>query len=204
MYGLSVVTPPTLDAISVAEAKQHLQLAPSYTGEDAYLAALIDAATGYVETRCGIAIMSQALLLETDHWPSLVEGIKLPRPPLASVTSVKYRDPAGADTTWNSANYVVSTSRRPGTIRAAYGITWPATRIQPDSIRVTYVAGYSSPDNVPATIKHALRLCVGNMFEQRTSEITGSITASVAHTLDALLLQHEAGDEFTTYERVLT
>lgn len=199
MYGLTVITAPTSDPLTVAEAKQHLQMSPSYTGEDSYLSALIAAATNYIETRCNIAVMSQTLELAFDNWPCYKTGIRLPKPPLVSVTSVKYLDPSNVQQTWSSSRYVVSVDRRPGTIRPGYGYIWPIIRPEPDAVRVRYVAGYSSADAVPAGIKHAIRLLIGNAYQQRTSEVTGATTASVAHALDSLLLQYDAGDEFVGY-----
>lgn len=202
MYGLSLVTAPTEEPIGLAEAKRHLAIALDYTAHDAYIASLVTAARQYVEAACGIAVVSQTWQLTLERLPSALRGILLPKPPLSSVTYLKYYSQDGTDTTWSSANYVVSTDRNPGVLRPAYGIVWPSYRYQPDGIRVRYVCGYSSASAVPESIKHAVRLLVGNWFEQRTSEITGSITASVQHALDALLLQHRIGDEWHAYDEV--
>lgn len=199
MYGLTVITAPTSEPITVAEVKQHLQMSPFYTGEDSYLSALVAAATSYIETRCNIAVMQQTLELACDNWPSYQTGMKLPKPPLVSVTSVKYIDTSSTEQTWDSARYTVSTDRRPGTIRPKYGYIWPIIRPEPDAIKVRYVAGYSTAGSIPVGIKHALKLLIGNAYQQRTSEVTGLTTASVAHALDSLLLQYDASDEFVVY-----
>ena len=198
-YGLSLVTAPTEEPIGLHEAKAQLSLAQDYTKHDQLLRGLIVAARQYVEDRCNIAVMTQTWQLSMDSWPRLFDGLYLPKPPLASVTSLKYYNTSGVDTTWSSSNYVVSTDRRPGRLKAAYNVVYPSYRVQPDTIRIVFVAGYTSPDLVPQTIKQACLLLVSNWFENRTSEVVGAAPASLQHALDALLLQHTTGDEFACY-----
>lgn len=198
-YGLSLVSAPTSEPIGIREAKAQLSFAQDYTKHDQLISGLIVAARQYVESYCGIAIMPQTWQLTLDEWPELFEGILIPKPPLASVTWLRYYAGDGTDTTWSSANYVVSTDRTPGRIKAAYGIAYPVYRIQPDTIRIQYVAGYSSVYAVPETLKRAILLLVSNWFENRTSEVIGAAPASLRHALDSLLLQHMTGDEFASY-----
>jgi len=200
MYSLSLITAPTTEPISVADAKKQLELATSYTAHDQHLAMLITAARQYVETHTGLAICTQTWDYSFDRWPSTNEPIYLPRSPVASVTHVKYYDGDGNQQTWSSAQYVVSTGRNPATIRLAYGYSWPSYRVQPESLSIRMVCGYgASNTSAPAAVRQALLLLVSHWFEQRTPEVVGTTTANVSHALDALLMQYRMPDEFIAY-----
>ena len=199
MYSLSLITDATFEPLSIADCKTQLAIAPGDTAHDQILTGLITAARMYVEAHTGMAIPRQTWDYLIDTLPMSAEPIQLPKYPTASVTSIKYYDTAGVQQTWSSANYVLSTGRNPCTVRLAYDCTWPSYRIQPDGIAIRLVCGYTSAAAVPRALKQALLLLVSHWFEQRTQEVTGTITASLAHSLDALLMQYRMPDEFTVY-----
>jgi uncharacterized phiE125 gp8 family phage protein len=97
--------------------------------------------------------------------------VTLPLGPVQSVLSVKYIDPEGVEQTLADTVYVLDLYRRTPVLRLAYGALWPATRYQPDAIKVRYRAGYaftdSPPQLVPEPILDAMRLLVGHSIESR-------------------------------------
>ena len=200
MYSLALITAPTTEPISVADAKKQLELATSYTAHDQHLAMLITAARQYVENHTGLAICTQTWDYTFDRWPSSNEPIYLPKSPVASITSVKYYDQDGSQQTWSSGQYVVNVNRNPAVIRIQYGYTWPTYRAQPDSHTIRMVCGYgATTTSAPAAVRQALLLLVSHWFEQRTPEIVGTTSNNVAHALDALLMQYRMPDEFIAY-----
>ena len=82
MYGVTVVTAPTVEPISLAEAKQHLRF--ESTVEDALISALIVAARKHCETATRRAFVTQTLRLTRDTFPTWKEcyQFRLPQPPL--------------------------------------------------------------------------------------------------------------------------
>src|SRR5690242_18545156 len=102
---IKVITPPTSEPITLEEAKLHLRV--DGVDDDTLITMLITAAREEVERLSFHALMTQTLELILDVWPydkSVFPGwpygkIKIPRPPLQSVTSLTYKDSTGATTT---------------------------------------------------------------------------------------------------------
>lgn len=139
--GLTVITPPTTEPISLAEAKRHLRIAPGETREDAEIQGWIVAARRNAERISEQAIVAQTLRHTLDAFPEW--DLRLPRPPLVSVASIKYIDTAGVLTTVPAADYSVITTCQPGFIEPSYAASiWPTAREESDAVRVEYVAGH--------------------------------------------------------------
>ena len=199
-YGLSLASGPASEPLTLAEAKKQVELATQDTAHDEHLLRLIAAARKYAEDYTGRAIVTQTWDLFLDSWP-VKRGeltVWLPKPPLQSVTFVKYYDGDGVQQTWSSANYVVRTSREPGCISLAYGISWPTFRFQPDTINIRYVAGYGARTSVPENMKAAMLLMVGHWFSHREEVVAGQANA-VPFAAHALLDTLRVGDEFQCY-----
>lgn len=182
--GLTVVTPPTAEPVSLAEAKAHCRIYG--TEEDGLLAGYLMAARAYAETYLGRALATQTLQLAIDGgWPC--DRIVLPRPPLQSVSSITYSDTSGATQTLAADQYRVDTTAHQGFIERAYGVTWPAVRDQARTIVVTYVAGYTQ---IPEPIRTAILLMVGHFYENREAVIVGQAPTELPLGVDALLFPY--------------
>lgn len=198
MYGLALITAPTIEPVSLDEAKAHVRFFSN--DDDAAISRLITAARMSAERFMGRAILTQTWELTTDMLPGGLDPICLPMAaPLQSVTHVKYYDTSGVQQTWSSANYIVSAAKEPGTIRLAYNVAWPSYQLRPDSIAVRYVAGWTTAALVPAAIKQAILLLVGHWFANREEVITGTISTRIDFAAEHLLSQYRLGDEFTCY-----
>lgn len=104
------------------------------------------------------------------EWWGGIRGraIVLPRPPVASITSVQYIDDGGVLQTLDASMYQVDTDSEPARLLPAWGQIWPVTRYpQLSAVKITYVAGYASADAVPATTKQGIRLLLGHFYENR-------------------------------------
>lgn len=192
---LSVVTAPSGTVVSTAEAKASLRLLLSVADEDDVIEALIQAATDRIEAITGRALLTQTWDLKLDRWPSA--AIDVPKPNLRSVTSITYVDAAGATQTWTSSLYQVSapsgaTAER-GRIVPAYGQTYPTLRPQMDAVTVRFSAGYGTSADVPAALKQAALLMVGEWYDSSRSGLAiGTIVNTLPHGVDALLMPYRS------------
>lgn len=174
---LRLITAPTVEPISLAEAKAHLRV--DTTDDDALIPIYIGAARVDCEEWAGRAFVTQTWELVLDKFP--VDEILLPRPPLQSVTSIKYDDAAGVEQTLATTEYTVDTASQPGWVVPVTG-GWPIATFEGiNSVRIRYVAGYimtNSPadltENIPASIKAAILLHLGRLYDSREDVIVGT------------------------------
>lgn len=186
--GLTLLTPPSTEPISVEEAKLHLRVWSD--AEDTLIQSLVIAARELVEGRTRRALAKQTWRLSIDEFPC--NGIiRLPMPPLLAVNSVKYTDLAGAEATLDPAQYAVDLASLPGKIDRAYLAIWPLTRCQANSVRVEFECGYSdSPADIPEGIKAAMKLLIGSWYETREGVNVGNIVTEMPMAVEALLWRY--------------
>lgn len=186
---LTLVTPPQSEPVSLSEAKDHLRELDA--DQDSLIGSLIVAARAYVEELTGRALMTQTWRLDLDCFPSgdyWGGKIELPRPKLQSVTSVAYYQQSdGVLTTIDSADYTVTLGGEfeRGFVVPAYQDSWPIPRDVPGAVRVTYVAGYASAEDVPQPIKQYMLLLIGSMYENREADAEKAVAR--LQFVDALL-----------------
>lgn len=186
--GLTLLTAPTVEPISVAEAKVHLR--ESETSQDTLIQSLIITARDYVERVTRRALAKQSWRLSIDQFPCNGR-IRLPMPPLIAVSSVKYTDEAGAEQTLAASQYVVDKASLPGKIDRAYNVSWPSTRCEPNAVRIEFECGYGdAPASIPEGLKAAMKLLIGHWYENREAVNVGNITTNLPLTVDALLWPH--------------
>jgi uncharacterized phiE125 gp8 family phage protein len=187
MNELILGTGPTSEPVTVSEAKAHLRV--DVSDDDALITALIVAARQAFEEINGRSLFSTTWKLILDGWPAC-PYIVLPRPPLASVTSVAYTDDAGTVTTWAATNYVVETLRTPGRVHLAEGVDWPSVSLRGASpITITYVAGWATVGAIPRRYKQAVLLLVGHWYENRETVVTsGAIPKQLPMAFESLAL----------------
>lgn len=142
------------------------------TDEDTSLSAMITTARQICELWHGRAYIDRTYELTLDEWPC--NCIELPYPPLDSVSSIAYTDTAGTVTTWTATEYQVDATGFVGRIVPAYGYTWPTLTLRTlAGIKITYKAGYGPlASDVPERIKHAIKLVLGDLWENREDSDT--------------------------------
>lgn len=175
-----VITPPEI-FVTLEEAKAHLRVEQDDDHEDDLIDALVSAACAHIdgpEGWLGRAVGQQTLELRRCSFPACID---LPYPTVTEVTSILYDDADGAEQTLSTSLYRVYGHL----IARAPDATWPATESTPESVRVQYEAGY---EEVPAPIKQAVLLMVGDMFKHRESTQIGAISSvPMSMTVDRLL-----------------
>ena len=158
---LRVITPPAEEPVSLETVKEHLRI--DLDTEDALLELYLATAREKAEGLAWRAFITQTLELILDEWPA--DGfLKLPRPPLQSVVSVKYLDKDGVEATWT--DYQVDARSEPGKI---YFKSTPSTALYPSgAIAVRFTAGYGdAPTDVPQTMSQAMLMLIGHWYENR-------------------------------------
>lgn len=162
-YGLTLVTGPATEPVTLAEAKSWLRV--DHAADDAVITALVSAARQLAERQYDRQLVSATWRLTLRRFPC--GEIRLPRCPLRSVTSVQYLDADGALQTLDSSYYVADAAADPGELSPAWGYSWPVTYPHPQAVRVTYQSGYGAASDVPEPIKAALKYTVACWFQRR-------------------------------------
>lgn len=192
--GLRQITEPTEWPITLAEGKAHLRV--DYTDDDDMIEELIKSATDYCDGPTGFlgrALIEQTWELVLDAFPDDDEEIKIPMPPLIEVESVKYDDAAGDEQTMSTADYTVDNVSEPGWVLPVG--SWPSTFDGVNAVRIRFRCGYldsSSPpvENVPGSIKAAIKLILGNLYANRETIILGQTVYEIPLTAERLLRKH--------------
>lgn len=165
---LHAVTKPE-PFVTLAEVKEYLRVDGEHSDNEI---------SQHIETACaeldGLrslanrAVMQQTLRLEL---PALTGAVRLPRPPLISITSVTVTDANGADST---PSYLVEnqgSEHVEAMILPATGKNWPASSGEPGSIAIVYEAGYEPVDSdpraqVPAQMRAAAYARVAQLYDR--------------------------------------
>jgi uncharacterized phiE125 gp8 family phage protein len=195
--GLKLVSLPTIEPVTLAEAKAHLRL--DTEADDAYVSALIVAARERVELFLRRALITQIFEYTIDQFPAnkyliyTTSFIDLPRPPLRSVDWIKYIDAAGNQQTLPPEVYVVdASSNEMGRVALAWNQFWPITRWSINSIVIRFVAGYGDKaEDVPQAIRHGILIEISNLYENREDVVIGQ-TINMVPLSERLLWPYRA------------
>lgn len=182
---LTLITGPALEPIDRdTTLKSHLRI--DHDDENDLLDALIIAAREYYEAATRRALITQTWQLTLDAWPG-GNSLRLPKPPLQSISHIKYLDEGGLETTWASSNYVVDTAG--GRVALAKNISWPTVSLYPvGAVRITFAAGHgAAASNVPQRSIQAIKLLIGHWYENREATVMGGIPREVPFALESLI-----------------
>lgn len=182
---LALTSPPAVEPVSVAEAKDHLRVDQDH--EDALIASLILTSRLHIETALGLALIDQAWQWTFDTWPKRMRTVTLPLRPVSAITEIATRDEADAVTVMAADAYELDGNHvPPRLIRKAD--QWPAPGKMHGGIEISFIAGFgASADDVPQPIRHALMLLVAHWYEHRDPIEIGSERAAVPGAVSTLL-----------------
>lgn len=173
---LAVVTAPTAEPVSLAEAEDYVRLDDS--SGDPLLSILIASARAQAETLVRRALMPQTWDLVLDRFPRW--ELIVPKPPLRSVTSISYVDTNGVTQVMAASDYRVDIATEPGRLTPAFGLVWPVARWQTGAVTVRFVAGYADATAVPACVKNWMLLRIKTLWENRDQLVVDSRVNLVA------------------------
>jgi uncharacterized phiE125 gp8 family phage protein len=150
---LKLITAPTEEPISLAEARLALRLDADNTADDSQIQdVLIPAARAAAEQETGMALIERELELGLDGFPC--DGrISLRIAPLIALESAKYYDPAGQLQTLDDSSYLVDDHATPPAVCLAPNFAWPATQCRPNAVLIRFTAGHAGAAAVPKEVK---------------------------------------------------
>lgn len=163
---LRLITAPTAEAITLAEAKLHCRV--DITDDDALINQQIAAAREQAEHLTQRAIMPQTWEITLPAFSAVCRRIRLPKAPLISVTSVLYQDANNVQQTLSPSAYVVDLDEEPGGIVLVPGQSWPGTAAVPNAVRIRYQAGYANAAAVPQGIRNWMLTFIDSLYKNRT------------------------------------
>jgi uncharacterized phiE125 gp8 family phage protein len=180
---LVLATPPSVEPVSLAEAKTHLRI--DHDAEDALITSLIITSRLHVEAALGLALITQGWSLRLDRWPD-DDVVVLPIRPVQSVEAVRVADGDGAFDDVAAETYSVDGQSNPP--RLAPAGVWPKPGTAVQGIEIAFSAGYGDqPEDVPQPIRQALLMLIAHWYEHREPVAIGTPAARIPDTISALL-----------------
>jgi hypothetical protein len=184
MQNVAITTQPAIEPVSVYEAKAFMRV--DTTEDDDLIADLILSARGLAEEYTRRKFISTGVTITLDRFPygsradwwdgvrdghvNILDGrcdsVYLPFPPVVSVTNITTYDVDNASSVFSAANYSVDTVG--GRIYLNQSGIWPINLRTYNAVSIAYTAGYgTSVLSVPSAIRHAIKLTVAYMYENR-------------------------------------
>lgn len=144
---LKLITEPSTEPVSLAEARLWCKLSADDTTHDDTLSMLITALRVQAEQETGRSFLSTTWEQVLDDFPA--SELELKAQPVASITSIKYLDTSGVEQTLSSSAYVLDDASNPAFVLPAAGYEWPTTygTSGVNNVRVRFVQGWSSDTN---------------------------------------------------------
>lgn len=164
MSSYQITVEPAEEPISTSEMKAHLRV--DFSDEDTYIDTLITTARKYCESYTNRVFITQTWRQNLDCFPDV---IKLKVNPVVSLTSLKYYDTNESQQTLtdSSANFQKDFLSDTATIHEGLTNAWPSIGSTINPIEIITVCGYGAASAVPADIKHAIKLMVSHLYENR-------------------------------------
>lgn len=158
-----LVTAPTIEPVNLDEAKDHLNV--MHYEDDALISRAISSAREQAEVFTRRVFISQTWDISLKNLPQ--QGIRLFPSPVIAIESITYVDTSGQTQTLAADQYQVVRDPHDPRIIPAYGVRWPAVLDHENSVTVRAAFGYGQAGDVPASIKAAIFLLVGEMYQHR-------------------------------------
>jgi uncharacterized phiE125 gp8 family phage protein len=183
--GWKLKTGPTIEPVTLPEAKLHLKI-DSDTTDDNLVTALITAAREQAEKYTGRALIEQSWEYKFEEFED--DEIELPNPPAISVTSITYVDTSGVTQTLSTSVYDLDAHTDPGRVFLKYNQLWPSTLDIENAVTITYKCGYgTAASSVPASIRAAILLIIGHLYQNRENVVVGRTPVELPQGAESLL-----------------
>ena len=169
-YKTIVEIAPTVEPVTLVEAKNQLRIEPSFTVDDDLINALISASRDRVEQFLNRYVTEQTLtMVFYDDFPVGLNPFYIPLPDVKSIASIFYQDSAGTETEITDFSYDSQTQW----LRATNG--WPSGMV---TLKVSLVT--SAPVEMSG-VKQGLLMMLTDLYELRAESVVNtSITNNPA------------------------
>lgn len=192
---LVLITGPTVEPVTLAEAKLQCALPPDDDGNHVKsvqvatrLRRAIRTARVSCENYTRRAFLTQTWQLNLDGWPykdsryqhrnyefaglgpeGRLAEIHVPKPPFQSIVSFTYVDVQGTTQTvasWGTFQTDPGSETQPARLLPPYLLPWPPTRLIANAIQLQFVAGYGDTGaTVPQNINDAILLLAQYVYD---------------------------------------
>lgn len=199
--GYTLVTAPTSEPISLAQAKLHLRLDDigGAHPDDSLVSALITAVRQFAEQQTRRSLITQTWRYTCDAFPygqiswtpwlrefGIPENaICLEKGPITTITSITYLDTSGATQTLADTEYAADLTGPLARVTPAFGKVWPPALPQIAAVKVNFTAGYGSAADVPPGIKQWMLVRLRALYDNRSEIVDGA--AIVPSYIDRML-----------------
>lgn len=177
----SILSVTSNEPVSLAEAKLHCRI--EHDAEDDLIRAYISAVREHVEEITGRALVEKLVQYRFDDFNDVLDYEFRPLP-FRNLSSFTYLDVNDVEQTVPTSVYRVITSDRHAYITLRANQVWPSLLSDEDyPVQVTFIAspgtssGSPSIPTIPAGLKAAMLLMIGDLYENRESQVTGTIIA---------------------------
>jgi uncharacterized phiE125 gp8 family phage protein len=178
---LILTTPPATEPLTLAEAKAHLRI--SHADDDAFISTLIKTARQQLESRTGLAFITQGWSCFLDDWPQDGE-IRLAVAPLIDVTDIRVWSDADVSSIIDPAHYYEDKASKPPRIRLRGSRSWVRPGRIANGIEVMVTAGFGAAAAVPEPLKQAILQLVAHWFATRGEEAAQREPLTVAELVN--------------------
>lgn len=170
--GITLKTAPSVEPVTAAQMREYLRL--SDTSQDTLLESLITAA------RCAVEGDTGRTLITTSHYvyfDAFEEVMELARPPVQSITAIKYYDESNVQRTLASTEYVLDAATLFGRLYPAYENAWPGTASRKNAVEVDLKCGYGdNPTDVPEALRVAVKMLAADLYEHPEANSESSLS----------------------------
>jgi uncharacterized phiE125 gp8 family phage protein len=195
-----LVSGPTVEPITPAEAKSHLNV--SGTSKDNYISGLVTTARVNIERYLNRALITQSWKVYYGCWKQELL-IPFGRLQIAGASPgpaspvVKYYNTDGTLTTLAESDfYWVVNTTDPARIVRKYDANYPELQYgRPDSIEIAFTAGYGAAASaIPDDIKHAVKLLIARYYENRSDVVIATTVGKIPSYITDLIHSYKLYD----------
>ena len=176
--------------ITIADVQQHLRLGTLDAGEQAELEMMIESATELAESFCNREWRSGDSSALFDFFPTASSIPLTVNADIQAISGISYYNGSHEMTSFTSFRYVNIAGR--SKIYPAFDATWPTDcNNLPFNIIVDLTVGDEL--NVPSSVKSAILLIVGDLYENRENTVIdqGISSVSLSVTAERLLTPYK-------------
>jgi uncharacterized phiE125 gp8 family phage protein len=171
---------PVPALLTAAELRAHCRVDDA--GEDTLLLAMGAAAERHIEAQTGCVLTRRSEFVRDTDWPH--DSMELVRYPVHAVTSITYKDEAGAAQTLSPTVYWLQPGKI-AQIKLRTGQTWPD--IQDDSV-IDFTLDVGFPSGAcPEQLRHACLLLAGHFYANRETVAFSASVVEMPFAVSALI-----------------
>ncbi|KGM99579.1 phage head-tail connector protein [Clostridium botulinum] len=167
---IKIITPPSVEPITLEEAKHHLRI--DGNDDDLLISSLVKQAREWCEDFQNRKYTTQTLEVVLDTFPNGNAIVFNSISPVQKVESIKYYDADRQEHLFDESSYIVDLDGFVNRVVLNRGEHWPKIELQSvNAVRIRLVVGYGdSGDKVPEAIKWAMILQMKLLYDDYRPE----------------------------------